>query len=234
MVISMNTHSKWDGQKIFSIALLIVSAISITVTGIVFRQSVIRIIPLYVSLVVGMLQSRASRFSYLLGGMNCIIYTIAYISLGLYAAAASALLFSCPIQLITFWRWSKRSYKHSTEFRKLSTQQWIIGGVVFAITFVIVQFVLNAASSNYPTLDNLSTLVGLAVTLLSLLSYREYSWLNPITCLISLILYFMMSLDDPAQITYLIYGINSMICIIMQYFSVRKLFAEQRETADKE
>ena len=230
----MNTHSKWDGQKILSLVLLIVSAISITVTGIVFRQSVIRIIPLYVSLVVGMLQSRASRFSYLLGGMNCIIYTIAYISLGLYAAAASALLFSCPIQLITFWRWSKRSYKHSTEFRKLSTKQWIIGGVVFAITFVIVQFVLNAASSNYPTLDNLSTLVGLAVTLLSLLSYREYSWLNPITCLISLILYFMMSLDDPAQITYLIYAINSMICIIMQYFSVRKLFAEQRETADKE
>lgn len=229
MVISMNTQSKWDGQKIFSLALLIVCAISITVTGIVFRQSVICIIPLYISLVVGMLQSRASRFSYLLGGINCMIYTAAYIILGLYASAASTLLFSCPIQLYTFWRWSRSSYKHSTEFRKLRPVHWIVGGTVFVICFVMIQFVLKKASSSYPTLDNLATLVGLAVSLLSMFSFREYSWLMPITCLINLTLYIVMSIDDPAQITYLIYAINSMICVIMQFFSVRKLYAEQNK-----
>lgn len=228
----MNTDTKWSGKKIFSFALLIVSAISITVAGIFFGQGVLHIIPLYVSLIVGMLQSRACRFSYLLGGINCIIYTVAYLSLGLYAMAAGALLFSCPIQLVTFWRWSRCSYKHSTEFRRLRPIHWGVGTAAFVGSFIMVQFVLRIANSNYPTLDNLSTLVSLAVSLLSLLSFREYSWLMPVTCVINLILFFRMSMDDPAQITYLIYAINSMICVSMQFFSVRSLYAEQKEACN--
>ncbi|MBR2353496.1 MAG: nicotinamide mononucleotide transporter [Clostridia bacterium] len=220
-------RKKWNKEKIFSYGLLIVCAILITVTGILFKQSILRIIPLYVSLVVGLLQSRASRFSYLLGGCNCIIYTVVYISFGLYATAASTLLFSCPIQLITFWRWSKRSYKQATEFRTLKPIHWMLGGVAFVICFVLIHFVLDAADSNYRFLDNLGTLVSLTVSLLSLLSFREYSWLMPVTGVINLILYTVMIMDDPAQVTYLIYGINSMICIIGQFFSVRKLYAEQ-------
>ena len=68
---------KEKATKIFSYSLLIVSAVLITVTGIVFRQRFLLMLPLYVSLVVGLLQSRASRFSYLLGGLNCVIYTVA-------------------------------------------------------------------------------------------------------------------------------------------------------------
>ena len=225
----MSTKPKWEKGTVFSFALLIVCAIAITVTGIIFRQSVLRILPLYVSLVVGLLQSKASRFSYLLGGCNCIIYTIVYISFGLYATAASTLLFSCPVQLITFWRWSKRSYKQSTEFRTMKPIHWLIGGICFAVCFCAVHFVLDAAESNYRFLDNLGTLGGIAVSLLSLLSFREYSWLMPLTGVISLILYTVMTVDDPAQITYLIYGINSMICVIGQFFSVRRLYAEQQK-----
>lgn len=224
----MNKKLKWEKGTVFSFGLLIVCAIAITITGIIFRQSVLRILPLYVSLVVGLLQSRASRFSYLLGGCNCIIYTIVYVSFGLYATAASTLFFSCPVQLITFWRWSRRSYKQSTEFRSLQPIQWFLGVVGFVICFVLVHFVLDAAESNYRFLDNIGTLVGLAVSLLSLLSFREYSWLMPVTGVINLILYTVMTRDDPAQITYLIYGINSMICIIGQFFAVRKLYAEQK------
>ena len=231
--IKMKEKAKWTSKRIFSISLLLASAILITVSSIMFDnrpllQRVLLTAPLYVSLVIGMLQSGANRFSYLLGGLNCIVYTVAYIILGLYATAASTLLFSCPIQLITFWRWSKRSYKQSTEFKRLKPIHWILGGIVFAICFVLIQFVLKAASSSYPTLDNLATLVGLTVSILSLLSFREYSWLMPVTCLINLILFFVMAMDDPAQITYLIYAINSMICITMQFFSVRKIYAEQR------
>lgn len=227
----MTTMQKWNKAKIASIGLLIVCAVLITVTGILFHQSILRIIPLYVSLVVGLLQSRASRFAYLLGGLNCLIYTVAYVSLGLYATAASTLLFSCPIQLITFWRWSRRSYKQATEFRSLRPIHWILGGIVFLLVFVFVQFVLKTANSNYPTLDNLATLVGLAVSLLSLLSFREYSWLMLVTCVINLALFLVMTLDDPAQSTYLIYSVNSMICVIGQFFSVRKLYAEQKKEA---
>ena len=55
------------------LCLMAVTAILITVTGILFHQSFIRILPLYVSLVVGVLQSRANRYASLLGGMNSIL-----------------------------------------------------------------------------------------------------------------------------------------------------------------
>ena len=201
-------------------------------TGVIFHQSLFRLIPLYVSLVVGLLQSRANRFSYLLGSLNCIIYTVVYISLGLYASAASALLFSCPIQMITFWQWSKRAYKQSTEFRTLKPIQWLLGSIGFAVCFLLVQLVLKTANSNYPALDNLGTIVGLTVSLLSLLSFREYSWLMLVTGVINLILYTVMTADNPAQITYLIYAVHSMICIIGQFFSVRRLYAEQKNAVE--
>ena len=216
-------------EKIFSYLLLCVSAVLITVTGILFKQAIINMIPLYVSLVIGLLQSRASRYSYLLGGLNCIIYTIAYISLGLYATAISTLLWSCPIQLVTFWRWSRCSYKHSTEFKSLRPIHWILGGIVFVICFLLIQFVLQSANSQYPTLDNLATLISLAASLLSMLSYREFSWLMLVTCALNLFLFFVMTLDDPAQSTYLVYAINSAICVVGQFFSVRKLYAEQKK-----
>jgi nicotinamide mononucleotide transporter PnuC len=224
----MTSIRKWNKEWIFSYGLLIVCAVLITVTGIVFHQNIMRILPLYVSLVVGFLQARASRFSYLLGGCNCILYTIAYISLGLYAMAASALLWSCPLQLITFWRWSKRSYRQSTEFRTMKPLHWLLTVIVFVVGFVVVHFMLDAAESSYRILDNLCTIIGLIVTFLSLLSFREYSWLMLVTSSIGLVLYVIMTLDDPAQSTYLIYGINSMICIVRQFFSVQKLYAEQR------
>ncbi len=220
------------GGTIFSYLLLAVSAALITLTGILFEQRILLMIPLYVSLVVGLLQSRASRFSFLLGGLNCIIYTVAYLLMGLYAQAVSTLLWSCPIQLVTFWQWNRRSYKHSTEFKKLRAVHWIVGGVAFALSFTVIQFVLKSAEGSYPTLDNLITLVGLVVSLLSMFSYREYSWLMPVTCLLNLILFLVMTLDDPAQSTYLVYAVNSMICVIMQFFSVRKLYSEQRKNKE--
>jgi hypothetical protein len=144
--------------------------------------------------------------------------------------AASALLWSCPLQLITFWRWSKRSYRQSTEFRTMKPLHWLLTVIVFVVGFVVVHFMLDAAESSYRILDNLSTILGLIVTFLSLLSFREYSWLMLVTSSIGLVLYVIMTLDDPAQSTYLIYGINSMICIVRQFFSVQKLFTDTADT----
>lgn len=221
-----------DREKIKAYAPLLFSAFMITFAAVLFKQNFLRTLPLYVSLFVGMLQAKASRFSYLVGGLNCILYTVVYISLGLYASAASALLFSCPIQLITFVSWSKHSYKHSTQFRSLSMLKWILMALSFTIGFVIVNFVLSAADSSYRFLDNSASILGLIVSLLSMLSYREYSWLMLVTGSLNIVLYINMSIDNPAQITFLVYGLYSMMCIIRQFFSVQKLFSEQNATEE--
>lgn len=217
-------------KNILLLTLLFVSFVSITVTGIIFKQTFFMIFPLYVSLFVGLLQSRANRFAYLVGGLNCINYGIINIFVfKLYASAASNLLFSLPLQLFTFWSWNKRSYKQSVKFRSLRPRHWCILLSVITVGFVGVHFLLNLAGSNHSLLDNILTVVGLAVSILSLLSFREYSWFMLITGSLNLVLYIILATEDIAQITYTIYAIHSMISIVLQFFSVRKIYAEQRK-----
>mgnify|MGYP007055680114 FL=1 len=73
--------------------LMIVTAALITATGVVVRQSLVNILPLYVSLCVGQLQSRVSRTAYLIGACNSLLYAVVYAHFRLYASAAYAVLF---------------------------------------------------------------------------------------------------------------------------------------------
>ncbi len=224
----MISRFRINRQMLFPLALTAVSALLITVSGIVFKQEIFRIIPLYISLFVGVLQMKANRFSYLIGGLNCFIYTAIFISLGLYATAASVILFSSPMQLITFWRWNKKSYKRSTKFRSLTAKGWMLIVVAFAVSFFVVNFALDSVDSSHPVIDNLATLVGIVASVLSLLCYREYSWVMLVSGVVNLAFYIVLAIDDPAQITYIVYATNSMICVVCQFFAVRAIYAEQK------
>lgn len=79
------------------------TAVLITVAAVYFPGNGYRILPLYVSLVVMLLQTNANRMCFLVGGINSVFYAAVYFSLGLYASSLYWLLFSCPIQIITFF-----------------------------------------------------------------------------------------------------------------------------------
>ena len=72
-------------NKIFANPILFIlmpiTAVAITITGIIWKQSFIRILPLYISLTVMLLQSRANRYAPLIGGLNSILYIFTYIYL---------------------------------------------------------------------------------------------------------------------------------------------------------
>ena len=218
-------------EQKFSYALLLVTAVMITWTGIAWKQQVFRIIPLYVSLFVGMLQSRASRYASLLGGINCLIYTVVYFSLGLYAMALQALLITGPFQLFTFVRWGRHAYKHSTQFRCLSGKQATGMLAAFVISFLVLYWVMSKVGSSYRILDNALTLIGIFTSILTLLSFREYTWLMLVTGVFSIVLDATMMKEYPGQITYLVFSLYSMLCIIRQFFSVRNLYKEQKGAA---
>ncbi len=204
-----------------------ISAVAITYTGYIYEQHIFRMLPLYVSLVIGLLQSKASRFAPLLGSINSLLYAAVYIGFSLYANAANAFLVSFPLQLITFIRWNKKAYKHSTQFQRLNKQQWLLLATAFGVSFVIVNFLLRSAGSTYRFWDNSSTLLSLAISILTIFAFREYTWLMLINGLITIGMYIAMSLDDPAQLTFLIYAVQSFICIIKQFFTVKHLHREQ-------
>lgn len=209
------------------ILLMAVTAVLITVTGITFRQSFIRILPLYVSLVVGILQSRANRYASLLGGLNSILYTLVYVYLGLYASAGYALLFSFPLQIITFILWSRRKRGESTKFRRLSWGQRGLVLAGYAACFMVLGFVLKAAGSNHQLLDNLTSLTGILISVLTMFAFVEYTWLMLPSGVLSIVLNFATMQTNPEQITYVIFSFYSIICVTVQFFRVRRLYAEQ-------
>ena len=65
--MNFKTFAKENAPRL---CLMGITAVLITVTGIVFRQSVIRILPLDISRVIGLLPSRAHRCAPLLGGCS--------------------------------------------------------------------------------------------------------------------------------------------------------------------
>ncbi len=209
------------------LCLMAVTAILITVTGIWFHQSFIRILPLYVSLVVGVLQSRANRYASLLGGMNSILYALVYVYLGLYASAGYAILFSFPLQIMTFILWSRRKQGESTKFRKMSWGCRILVLIGYLTCFAILRMVLQAAGSSHQLLDNLTSLTGILISVLTMFAFVEYTWLMLPSGMLSIVLNFATMQTNPEQITYVIFSFYSITCVTIQFFRVRKLYAEQ-------
>ena len=218
---------KVQKSKIFSLAALAVTACLITVTGIVFRQPILHILPLYISLVISLLQSRGSRTAYLIGAGNALLYGAVCWYFRLYASAVYAVLFSCTIQLATYFLWKKRPAGNATVFRRLKPRQRAAVGGGFILVGAVVYAVLSAADSSYRFFDIATSLLGILVSVLAMFAYIEYVPLMIFSQFISIGLYISMMRDAPAQITYLIYTLFSVVCQFAALKRVMSLYKEQ-------
>lgn len=223
--------SLFPKDKVWLYWLTLLSAVLITWIGIALKQPFYHIFPLYISLIIGVLQSNANRYAPLLGSFNCLIYTVVNISLRLYASAASAFFITGPLQLATYIRWSKQPYKQSTKFRKMNKWQWILAAVFFVAGFIVMNFMLSKAEANSQYLDSACSLLGFFASILSLLSFREYSWFMASYSFLVIGLNASMLPTHPAHLTYVIYAIHSFICMIQQFICVRSLYKEQISTS---
>ncbi|MBO5218949.1 MAG: nicotinamide mononucleotide transporter, partial [Clostridia bacterium] len=176
-------------KKLIMPLLLGAAAILITVTGIVFGQSPLRILPLYISLVIGLLQSRVSRIAPLIGGINALLYAAVYLYYGLYASALYAVLVSCPMQIATFFSWRKRAYGQSVVFRRMSLRGRLLTALGFAACWAAMWAIMSALGSSYRVFDNTVTLLGILITVLTMFAYIEYTVLMIPSGLCSLGLY---------------------------------------------
>ncbi len=218
--------------KIFPLVLMGITAIVITVGGIIMKQSFWRILPLYISLIVAYLNSRVDRKAFLIGGLNSVLYAVVYISFGLYSSAGFALLVSFPFQIWTFIRWNKRPYENSTIFQRLSAKKRALISVAFIICWILLNLVSSLLGANYALIDNTLTLVGILATVLAVFPYIEYIWLNLVSAIISLILYAVMIRENPEQITYLAYSVYALICISLSVVNSQRLYKAQQKQSE--
>lgn len=217
-------------QKSFLLPILMaITVLFITVTGICFGQSFLRILPLYISLIVALLQSRVNRYAPLLGGINSILYFIVYLYYHLYASAVFALAISCPVQIITFILWSRHPWKNSTVLKKMSNFQRVAVTIGSLAAWLTLCFGLSKTDAQYRELDTAITVLGIVSSLLTMLSYREYTVVMLMSGTLSIVLYALMLWRNPEQITYLGYAVYSMVCQIIAFCNVNILYQEQRK-----
>lgn len=216
-------------MNIFRFCLLFVAATSITVTAVIFQPLFIQLLPLYISLVIMLLQTKANRFAYLLGAGNAVLYAISYFTMKLYASALYALLVSALLQVITFIRWNKKAYGNSTELCRLTNKQrllWLMGGLA---AWLVLYLAFSLFGSPYLLLDNSVTIMGIAATIFGMLALIEFQFLQLASNAISCVLYIVMLRDDPSLITYLIYTVYSLVCCAMSAVYMSKLYKKQQE-----
>lgn len=216
------------GKKI----LIGITGAAILVAGLVCRQEFFLMIPLFISLFVMGFQSEANRVGALCGAVNSLIYTGAYIYMGVYASAASALLFSFPVQLMTFFRWKKNAYKKTAVFKRMSNKMRIVLSAVLLVLWTVLAVLFIHLDYEYAVLDSISFILGFVVPVLTMLAYIEYTYLWIVTAVVTLLLSVQMVIVDYKQTTYLIYAVYCFYCIVSAFINVRKFYKEQREKTE--
>ncbi len=217
-----------SAKDIFIFVLMGITGVLITFTGIYYKQDFLRILPLYISLVIAMLQSRVNRYASLMGSINSLLYGVSYIFYGIYASAISAFLFSFPVQMLTFVRWNKNKWKNSTVLRKLNIKQRIIISVGFVVALVVMWVVLPLIGSQYVFLDSVTNLLGILIYFLTMFAFVEYTFLMVINGVIGIALNVEMLGNEPEIASYLIFSVYSFICIVFAFFNAKKLYKSQQ------
>ncbi|MBR3869498.1 MAG: nicotinamide mononucleotide transporter [Clostridia bacterium] len=205
------------------------TAILITVTGIYFRQSFFRILPLYISLIVAFLQSRVNRYGSLLGSANSLIYAAVYVYYSLYASVLSALLVSFPIQLLTFIRWNRNKWEQSTVLRRMKPKYMALLLLGFSILLVAMWFILPHLGAQYVFLDSTVTILGTLTSFLTMFAFVEYTFFMVVNCFLNIALYVQMVPDSPDTITYLVFAVYSFICAVIGAVSATKIYKSQQK-----
>ncbi len=217
-----------SAKNIVITVLLVCTAVLITVTAVMSGQNFLRVMPLYVSLFIALLQSRVNRFASLLGSFNSVIYGIVYVHYSLYGSAFSAFLFSCPIQLLTFIRWNKNKRGSSTLLRKLSWGKRALLAAGFLVALLLMWKFLPMAGAKYVFLDSVSTLLGIIVYFMTMFAFVEYTVLMMINGLIGIFLNVAMVKDSPEMWPFLIFSVYSWVCIAFAFFEARRLYSAQQ------
>jgi nicotinamide mononucleotide transporter PnuC len=215
----MKTHKK---------IIIAITGIAILFAGIFFKQELFLMVPLFVSLFVMSFQSEANRIGSLIGAINAVIYTAAYLYMGVYVSAASALFMSVPLQLATFFNWKKNAYKKTVVFKKMSVKMRVVSLVALLISWSVSAGALTLFKYEYAIFDTVTFLLGLAVSILTMLAYIEYTYLWIISAVTGLIVNIQMVINNPKEITYLIYGVYALYCVIVAFINVQKFYKEQQ------
>lgn len=218
---------KIDLKSNYIYILMLIVAAAISVSGIIFHQAFFRMCPLFVSLFVMALNSKANRYGLLIGSLNSLCYAAVYYYYNLIGTMFSALLISFPIQLVSFILWARKPYAKSTVFKSMKKWHYIVLATIMLASYIVTVWVIKLLHGSFAYLDAACFVFGIVVSILTLFAFVEYPVFNIISCILSIVLYVAMLPNNPEQTTYLIFSIYSFICVLRMRKSVKDLYLKQ-------
>ena len=206
-----------------------VTGIGILVCAIVFEQMFIKVLPLFFSLLIMLLNSRANRIGFLLGAINSCIYIIGYLMEGVYGTVAST-VFGIVIMLITYFRWKINAYGKATVFRRFRTRGRVLLALVLCAVWAATTFVLSRMGGTATVMDGLTMVLGFAVNILNIVAYVEAPFLNTVSglCQFALWVQIVFINGNYAAMTYLVYSIYCTYMIARTFYRWLALYKEQQ------
>lgn len=208
-----------------------VTAMGILVCAIIFRQMFIKVLPLFLSLIIMLLNAKANRIGFLLGALNSFIYIIGYLMEGVYGTLSST-AFGIIMALAAYFRWRSDAYGKATIFRAFTGKQRIWLGAGGLCAWMIASCILWEMDGTAIVTDGLVLVLGIVVPVLNVLAYIEAPFLNILSALSQLFLWVQVVFVDGkyANLTYLIYMVYALYMIVRMFFRWIALYKEQRQT----
>ena len=222
---------------LYKLVLISITLVLITAFSIIYSEPIFKVLPLYVSVAIMIMQTSGNRYALLLGSLNSIVYALVYFFIvKIPASGISALAISFPLQLIGFINWSRKPYGNSTIFKKMGKKEWAISPFAFAALWgifwvlTVAEFELNIFgldivfpifASNQPVLDITTSAFG------------EFPYLNVLNCFLSAFLAIKIMLTGtPGHATYVTQSVYNIICVVLTAITVTKLYKEQQSNKE--
>ncbi len=216
-------------KSIVDYTLLGVAFLAILILGIIEKQNIINMIPALLGLFVYLLAAKAFRIAYIFGAINSALYSIGYFMQGLYGNAFVNLFLYVPLQIFTFIQWSKQKYKQATKFKRLPLKYELLlfGGAIIA--WLVCWYVLSIlpGSSSVPALDAIATVSGPITATITMFALMETIGYELLLTGSNAVMWIILLITNPANITYLISTCFTLYCQISKTFTWIKLYREQ-------
>ena len=220
-----------------SIDLVLVGAVAalILTFAVIRHQTVLKTLPTLITLVVQLLTVRASRYSFLLGGINAVLYSISYFQEGLYFSLLSAAAISVPIQIYSFIAWSSKKKSNGTvELKVLGVKRLTVVALVTLAAWLVCYVAVSPLfdSATYPLLDSYLFAAAITVSLLSAWRYVEAQYISIISSVLSLALWILLVIRDPANMNYVIIAAYNLFRIVQAARNWTRKYLEQKKSRE--
>ena len=211
-----------------------VCAVAILTCAFVFGQKWYKVLPTLNTLIILLLSARVDRRSFLLGGLNAAFYGVGYFTEGLYFSVINCLLVSMPLQLFSFFNWKKHADGNSTKLRTLGWKGEIVVVSLTVVGCLCCHWFLLPffAGEKQAALDIFLFVIGLVITVLSMLRYVEAPYYNLISSMANLVMWLLICTQNIADLNYLIMAAYSFFRVVQSAINWTKQYQKgKRETA---